>query len=152
MSWLKDKEFLSILAMLGLTSLFFVQTPDNAEAGASIFPHVLMWLMLALAAWKSVIMLMFPPKPKEGAGETQGRWRFWFVALALIAYVWLVEIIGYYAASFLFFFGVTLAIQVEERGPRSIAIRLAVVFGFMMFLYVLFTKVLMVQLPKGMFF
>ena len=154
MSRLKDKEWLSVIAMLALTAFFHVQTPATPEAGASIFPNVLMGLMLAMAVFKTATMLIFPQKKKEEeqTGEPQPMWRFWFVLASMVAYVAAVDYIGFYVSSFIFFFGVTLAIQVEERSMRSIAVRLAVVTGFLLFLWILFTKVLMTQLPKGVLF
>ena len=153
MNWLKDKEWLSIIAMLGLTGFFYLLTPAKPEAGASIFPIFLMGLMLALAGFKAVTMLLFPKKKQEEKkGEPQPMWRFWFVLASMIAYVAAVDYIGFYVSSFIFFFGVTLAIQVEERTLRSMAVRLVGVTGFMIFLWILFTKVLMAQLPKGILF
>jgi hypothetical protein len=152
-AWIKDKECLSIIAMLAMTGFFWMLTPDNPEDGASIFPHVVMGMMVALAGIKIVTMLLYPQgKETKTAGEPQPRGRFFFVLASMIAYVAAVEYIGFYVSSFVFFFGVTLAIQLEERSPRSIAIRLAVVLGFLLFLWILFTKVLMAQLPKGMLF
>ena len=153
MSWFKDKEWLAVIAMLALTAFFFAQTPARPEAGASIFPNVLMGLMVAMAVFKTATMLMFPQKKKEEqAGEPKQMWRFWFVLASMVAYVAAVDYIGFYVSSFIFFFGVTMVIQVEERTPRTIALRLAVVTGFLLFLWILFTKVLMTQLPEGVLF
>ena len=146
------REWMAVAAMLAMAGFFYLLTPANPEAGASIFPNVVMALMAALAGIKIVTMLLYPQSREAKTGERQSLWRFFFVLASLIAYVTAVEYIGFYVSSFTFFFGVTLAIQVEDRSPRAIAVRLAVVAGFLLFLWILFTKVLMAQLPKGMLF
>ena len=147
------REWLSVAVMLAMTGFFYWLTPTAAMVhGGSIFPNVLMILMAALAGIKVVSMLLFPQSKEAKTGERQPLWRFFLVLAAMVVYVAAVEYVGFYVSSFIFFFGVTLVIQVEERSPRSIAVRLAVVTGFLLFLWILFTKVLMAQLPKGIFF
>lgn len=149
----RSKEWISIGVMLVIPGLFYAYTPDNPEYGASIFPVVIMWLMLALIGIKAVSMLVFAQDgEKKAQGDPPRRGRLWGVMAALTAYVLLVEVIGFYVTSFLFFFGTTLAVQTEERTPRCIAVRFAVVTGLLLFIYVLFTKVLMAQLPEGLLF
>jgi hypothetical protein len=108
--------------------------------------------MAGFAGIKIVAMLLAPPSKEAQSADRQSLWRFFFVLAAMVVYVAAVEYIGFYISSLIFFFGVTLVIQVEERSPRSMAIRLAVVTGFLLFLWILFTKVLMAQLPKGVLF
>jgi hypothetical protein len=148
----RTREWLSVAVMLALTGFFYMLTPVRTEAGASIFPNVVMGLMAALAGIKIVTMLLYPQVEEEKTQERQPRGRFFIVLAAMVAYVAAVDYIGFYVSSFIFFFGVTLTIQVEERTARSIAARLALVTGFLLFLWVLFTKVLMAQLPKGLLF
>ena len=147
------REWLSVAAMLAMTGFFYWLTPAAAMVhGGSIFPNVLMILMAALTGIKIITMLLHPQSKEAKTGERQPLWRFFLVLASMVAYVAAVEYIGFYVSSFVFFFGVTLVIQVEDRSPRSIAVRLAVVTGFLLFLWILFTKVLMAQLPKGLFF
>ena len=146
------REWVSVAAMLALTGFFYMLTPAKPEVGASIFPNVVMVMMAALAVCKIITMLLYPVGKEAKTGERQPLGRFFFVLASMIVYVGTVEYIGFYVTSFFFFFGVTLAIQVEERTARSIAARLAVVTGFLLFLWILFTKVLMAQLPKGLLF
>jgi len=146
------REWVSIVAMLAVTGFFYLLTPDNAELGASIFPNVLMALMVALVGIKVAATLLHPLDSEAKTKERRPLWRFFLVLASMVAYVAAVEYIGFYVSSFIFFFGVTLAIQVEERTVRSMAVRLAVVMGFLIFLWILFTKILMAQLPKGILF
>jgi len=150
------KEWISVVAMLAATAFFWVQTPEQTAQGASIFPVLLMGLMLTLAGIKVVSILVLgveEEKKKEiPEDEKPDKSRFWFVVVALIAYVFAVDYIGFYVASFVFFFGVSLIVQLEPRTPRTVLIRLAVVLGFLYGCNILFTKVLMASLPKGVLF
>lgn len=150
------KEYLSIVIMLALTGFFYVLTPAEVASGGSIFPKVLMALMLGLALLKLASDLM-RPKSKSAAKEEDkeakaNRPRFWIILVSIIVYVIAVDYIGFYVSSFIFFFGLTVAVQYEKRTPRGLAIRLISVTCFMVFLYTLFTVVLLAQLPKGLLF
>ena len=149
------KEWMSVAAMLAVTGFFYVQTPEQTAQGASIFPILLMGLMVGLAGIKAVSLLMFKMEevkkeiPEE---EKPLMGRFYFVVVSLIVYVLAVDHIGFYVASFVFFFGVSLAVQLEPRTVRTVLIRLAVVLTFLYCCNIVFTKVLMAQLPKGILF
>jgi len=150
------KEYLSIAVMLAVTGFFFALTPSEVASGGSIFPNVLMALMLGLTVLKLGSELLYP-KPKKAAKKEDkaakdNRKRFWAILLSIVVYVLAVDYIGFYVSSFLFFFGLTVAVQYEKRTPRALAVRLVVVTCFMLFLYVLFTRILMAQLPKGILF
>lgn len=146
------KEWISIVAMLALTVFFHMQMPARPEAGASLFPGLIMALMAGMAGIKAVVLLLAPPVKKAGTTEPRPLKRFFFVLASIIVYVAMVDIIGFYVSSFLFFFFVTLAVQMEKLTLRSIAIRFIIVTGFLLFLYILFSRVLMAQLPKGILF
>ena len=150
------KEWVSVVVMLAATGFFWVQTPEQTAQGASIFPVLVMSLMLALAGIKVATILLFgveEEKKKEiPEDEKPDMRRFWFVVGTLTAYVFAVDYIGFYVSSFVFFFGVSLAIQLEERTVKAMIIRLAVVLGFLYGCNILFTKVLLAQLPRGILF
>ena len=150
------KEYLSIGVMLLLVGFFFMLTPSDVTAGGSIFPKVLMGLMAALILVKLVSELATPKsniaKKETDIAAKNNRKRFWVILVSIAVYVLAVDHIGFYVSSFIFFFGLTVAVQYEERTPRALVVRLIVVTLFMLFLFILFTKVLMAQLPKGIFF
>jgi putative tricarboxylic transport membrane protein len=150
------KEYLAVTAMLALTGFFYILTPEDVAAGGSIFPKVLMMLLLGLTLLKLASDLLHPKAKvvtKEEDKEAKAnRPRFWFILGSIVVYVLAVDRIGFYVSSFIFFFGLTVAVQYEKRTPRGLAVRLAVVTCFMVFLYVLFTKILLAQLPKGILF
>lgn len=150
------KEYLAIIVMLALTGFFYIQTPLEMKAGGSIFPKVLMGVLVVLALLKLATELLYPKLKATKQDVDQAKkenWkRFWIILASIIVYVLSVEHVGFFVSSFIFFFGLTVAVQYEKRTPRGIAIRLASVTVFMACLYVLFIKILYAQLPKGMFF
>ena len=150
------KEYISIAAMLALTGFFYALTPSEVEAGGSIFPKVIMGMMAALTALKVASDLMNPKskevKKNEDVAAKANQKRFWIILVSIAVYVMTVDYIGFYVSSFVFFFGLTVAVQYEKRTPRGLCIRFIVVTLFMVFLYVLFTKILLASLPKGIFF
>jgi len=149
-------EWISVVVMLAATAFFYVQTPEQTAQGASIFPLLLMGLMLALTGVKVATILLFGVEEKKKKeipeDEKPDMRRFWFVVAALVAYVFAVDYVGFYVASFVFFFGVSLIIQLEPITIREVIVRLAVVLGFLYGCNILFTKVLMAQLPRGILF
>ena len=150
------KEYLSIVVMLALTGFFYIQTPSEVGHGGAIFPRFLMGILAVLALLKLVTDLLYPQpniaKKDADHAAKDNRKRYWLILVSIVVYVLAVDHVGFYVSSFIFFFGLTVAVQYEKRTPRGLAVRLASVTGFMVFLYVLFTKILMAQLPKGMFF
>jgi putative tricarboxylic transport membrane protein len=150
------KEYLAIAVMLALVGLFYIQTPSEVEHGGAIFPRVLMGVMVVLTLLKLAAHLLFPQpntaKKDVDQATKDNRKRYWIILVSIVVYAFAVDYVGFYVSSFIFFFGLTVAVQYEKRTPRGLAIRLASVTGFMVFLYVLFTKILMAQLPKGLFF
>ena len=150
------QEYISIVVMFALAGFFYIQTPSEMKAGGSVFPEVLMGALVVLALLKLATELLYPkPKAKKQDVDQakKDNWkRFWIILVSIIVYVLAVDHVGFFVTSFIFFFCLTVAVQYEKRTPRGIAIRLASVTVFMACLYVLFTKILYAQLPKGMFF
>ena len=149
------KEWLSVAAMFAVTGFFYMQTPANAPAGSFLFPNLLMALMAAMAAIKAVSLLLFREveKKKEIPEEEKPLMgRFIFVIIAFIAYVFAVDHIGFFVSSFVFFFGVSLIVQLEPITPRVVFVRLLVVLGFLYGCNIIFKKVLMAHLPRGILF
>ena len=149
------KEWVSVLAMLTLIGFFYALMPANPEAGASIFPIMLMILMGCLAGIKIFTLLAFPDKVK-GEKAQAGKEPFWgrllFVVFSLVAYALAVDYIGFFVSSFVFSFGVSLAIQQEPHTLRSVGMRLLVVTGFLLFIHILFIQVLKAYLPRSILF
>ncbi|MDL2307666.1 tripartite tricarboxylate transporter TctB family protein [Desulfovibrio sp. OttesenSCG-928-C06] len=146
------KEWVSIGLMV-LAALAFLFLMRDYEGSAILFPRMMVILMLCLAAIKAVAEIVRMKKPvlniDDYAGEPYPWLRIIFVLAAMVVYIWVLENLGFYTTALLFFFLVTLAIQNFKRTPKVIAVRFAYCFGFILFLYLLFSVLLKVQLPKG---
>jgi hypothetical protein len=144
------KEWLCIAGMLIVTAFFFFQLPDKGEQGSTLFPGLMMFLMLGLTVIKAVAELRFP---KSDSGEKKEPFplvRVLVVIVAAILYIAAIESVGFYLSSFLFFLLTTVAVQTTPRTPKALAARAGIAFGFVFFLYALFTLLLQVQIPKGL--
>ena len=136
-----------------MSAMVFYYLMRDYENNALLFPRMMVILMLCLAGIKAVAELFKMKKPDLDADcpstETFPLLRVLFVLAAIVGYIWVLEDLGFYTTGFLFFFVVTLVIQGFRRTPKVIAVRFAYCFGFMAFLYLLFSVLLKVQLPKG---
>jgi hypothetical protein len=149
------KEWLSILVMLIVAGFFYVQLPGTPEAGASIFPVLLMGLMAGFAGIKIVSLLAFPIGRGEKAHDKPPPFwlpRLLFVMASIVAYALAVDYIGFFVSSFVFFMGTSLAVQQEPITLRSIITRLLVAGVFLFVIYVVFIVILKAFLPKSILF
>ena len=149
------REWLSVVAMVGLIGFFYVQTPAGAMAGAYTFPNMLMLLLAGLTLAKAASLLLFKTEEtkKEIPEDEKPLWgRFALVVVSLVVYAFAVDHIGFFVSSFVFFFGVSLAVQLNPRTVKCVLIRLAVVLGFLGFCHILFSTVLLMRLPRGILF
>ena len=69
--------------------------------------------------------------------------------LMMAAGVWMVEILGMYTSAFIVLVVVTYWYSPQEDGRRRLVSSLSFAAGFSAFMYVLFTLMLNVQLPRG---
>jgi hypothetical protein len=143
------KEWLCIAGMLGVIVFFFIQLPEKSEGDASLFPGLMMFLMLGLTAIKAVSELRFPKSDSGAKKEPFPLIRVLAVVVAVILYIAVIETVGFYLSSFLFFLLTTAAVQTTPRTPKALAARAGIAFGFVAFLYALFSVLLKVQIPKG---
>ena len=75
------------------------------------------------------------------------------IAVMCVFVFFAAEFLGFYAASALTFFAiVTLYDPSSHRHPRTWAMRFVVMLGFMAVMYGLFSLLLKVQTPRGLFF
>jgi hypothetical protein len=121
------------------------------EPGAAIFPRVVLIAMAILSA-----LLLIRSVIVGRAGTTSAmefRFRPFLICFVLIViYFFLLEWIGFYVASFLFFLAVTFVFGLSEISLRKGALRVVSSAVFMGVLYFLFTTLLKVQIPKGVLF
>lgn len=68
-----------------------------------------------------------------------------------VLYLLFLETLGFYIGAFLYFIAASLIAQPMKITPKLAAKRVAVCFVCIAFLYCLFTVLLAVQIPKGIF-
>ena len=112
------------------------------EAGPAIVPRL--WIFWSVLLGGALLLFCFTGKidkdPKSG--------RLGFLALGIIltvAYYFAIEILGYFISSFLFL--ATAMYMLSYRKPLTV---LLVCSGWVIFSYLVFYKLLYIQLPLGL--
>jgi len=146
---LGKKEYLGNIllpcGLIALSILFFAITfsfPEE-EVGPAAVPHLwIFWtILLSLVALHQIWRGMVAPDPELG--------RIGFliiVILLLVAYYFAMQIAGYFLSTFLF-----LVILMHLLSYRKKLIIYLVAGGWVLFSYVVFYKILFIQLPLGYF-
>jgi len=153
---------LVIAAITGVFAIFFLiqtaQIPESnlaASVGPTFWPNLLLGLMLALAVVLAVQTLLNGKKVTAGAGqesreEAKGAdypQNLWITLLLLVAYSYLMNIIGFVVATPLFL-GITSWLMGMKRLKLLIPVTLLLSLG----LIYLFPITLYVPLPRGIGF
>ena len=145
----RKKYFGNILlpsSLIALAAIFFAITFSfpMEEAGPAVVPYL--WVFWTVALSSVILWQIFrgtaEPDPKPG--------RFVFLALVtglLIAYYFAIQYIGYFLSSFLFLVVVMHVLAHEKK--RTIYI---IATGWVIFSYVVFYRLLYIQLPLGRLF
>jgi len=145
----RKKYFGNILlpcSLIALALIFFAITFSfpMEEAGPAVVPYLwVFWtvLLCSVILWQ-VFRNTAAPDPEPG--------RFVFLALViglLIAYYFAIQYIGFFLSSFLFIVVVMHVLAYERK--RTIYI---IAVGWVVFSYVVFYRVLYIQLPLGRVF
>ena len=135
------KEFISALVMTGIITAFAI--PMAQLSGESQVVPLLLLILAGLryAAKIDVKMTM--------RGYPLRRVAVLFVLTVL--YLLFLETLGFYIGALLYFIAASLIAQPMKITPKLAAKRVAVCFVCIAFLYCLFTVLLAVQIPKGIF-
>lgn len=130
-------------AMIAFSLLLWAVTFSfpGEEAGPAIVPRL--WIFWSVLLSGTLLFFCFTGKidkdPKSG--------RLGFLALGVIltvAYYFAIEILGYFISSFLF-----LAVLMYMLSYRKPLVVILVCSGWVLFSYVIFYKLLYIQLPLG---
>jgi len=138
-----------LLLALTVTWLSFTREP----AAAFLFPQTISIAMLALAVWNFARAAM--GLARIGAGLSTHTMKTITPGIAImVIYIFLMaKGLGFYAASMLAFVALyTLYDPAPHTEITSWSKRVAVAFGFMCVIYLLFNVLLKVQTPRGLFF
>jgi hypothetical protein len=78
--------------------------------------------------------------------------KFSICFILIIIYFAVMEWIGFYVSSFLFFIAATFILGIKDLTPKRGAVRIGTALVFMVVLFFLFNKLLAVQTPRGILF
>lgn len=145
-----NTDALGGLLGFGLTLLFWFGRGSWSPLSA-MFPNTVLVTMGALSIGlliQSVVRREIRPVFAEG-----NRTRIVATAFALLAWVWSIRYLGFYLAGLVFFTGLTLYIASASRRitARQVAIWTVIVAAELTALYLVFTNLLAVRLPAGVF-
>lgn len=133
------------LALFSLVFLIFSYGfAAKGQVPASVVPRL--WIYLLLAFCLILLVSAFRGNQDADPALGHGRLSFLFVGL-MIAYMILINLVGFYISSFLFVIAGILIL-----GYRRWPVILSVAFGWVLFSYGIFHKLLFVPLPNGALF
>lgn len=142
---------ISLILLVGNIALYFsLRLMD--EPRSVIFPRVIISIMIILSGLLLIQGLVVRKKPSSAAGKAYPFGRIFFCFALIVIYFAFMEALGFYFSSFLFFVAVTYTLGRGDLSLKSGAVRVGISFVFMVVLYVLFNKLLLVQTPKGLLF
>ena len=145
------KEFISALVMTGIVTAFAI--PMTQLSGESqVVPLLLICMGIFNVGQYILAGLRYAAKidvKMTMRGYPLRRVAVLFVLTVL--YLLFLETLGFYIGALLYFIAASLIAQPMKITPKLAAKRVAVCFVCIAFLYCLFTVLLAVQIPKGIF-
>lgn len=140
----------TLVLVLSLTVVWLSYTREPADA--FLFPRLISSVMLVLAIWNFARALF--GLARVGDGLTSGTLMRIAPGIAVMAVLVFLaaKALGFYAASYTAFLCVySLYDPASHRKPGTWFKRLVITTGFMLVIYALFTLLLKVQTPRGLF-
>ncbi len=158
---MKKQEIICGLVVLAgcfalYTSLSLIKDPR-----AITFPRIVILSMGVLAAGhilQAVTMLLSSGKPQNSTANNSTKiqsfpWKPVLVVLTgILVYMVIMQHIGFYVSTFIYFSGIVFSLSHKELNPQKILKTGFMAFAFTAVLFVLFNVILKVQMPRGMFF
>lgn len=146
------KDLVVSLVVLAGTIIVYVSLRWMEEPQSVVFPRVILTIMAILTVLLIIQTLLLKKKPGSGKGKPYPFGRAFVCFALIVVYLMVMESLGFYFSSFLFFVVVTFILGRSDLTLRKGAIRVGVSMVFMAVLFVLFNKLLMVQTPRGLLF
>ncbi|WP_308774230.1 tripartite tricarboxylate transporter TctB family protein [uncultured Bilophila sp.] len=146
------KEFISALVMTGIVVAFAI--PMAQLSGESQVVPLLLLICMGIFNIGQYILAGLRYAAKIDVKMSMKGYPFRRVAVLFaltILYLLFLETIGFYIDALLYFIAASLIAQPMRITPKLAAKRVAVCFISIAFLYCLFTVLLAVQIPKGVF-
>jgi len=115
------------------------------EVGPDFWPKIVLICLIALSATLTVSHIITWRKSRRKLGKWEEGWKRVLIAVLLaVGYVYFLKPLGFIVASPLFILGMMLLILPEKKKMIPFTI-----LGIMVMIYVIFSKLLFVPLPKG---
>jgi hypothetical protein len=115
------------------------------EVGPDFWPKIILICLIVLSAALTVSHIIEWRKSREEVSEREEGWKRVSIAVFLaVGYVYLLKPVGFIVASPLFIIGMMLLILPERKKMIPFTI-----LGIMAIIYIIFSKLLFVPLPKG---
>ena len=140
------RRFFVALTVAMVAGLIFRASYFQENAEAYLFPSIIAVVMLALS------LLSLAREAFDLCVDDFQAFPFSRqlpVIVMMVAGVWLVEILGMYTSALIVLAVVTYWYSPQEDGRRRLVSSLSFAAGFTAFMYLLFTLMLNVQLPRG---
>jgi len=115
------------------------------EVGPDFWPKIILICLIALSAALTVSHVINWRKSHGQVREREEGWKRVLIAVLLaVGYVYFLKPLGFIVASPLFILGMMLLILPERKKIIPVTI-----LGIMVMIYIIFSKLLFVPLPKG---
>jgi len=115
------------------------------EVGPDFWPKIVLFCLIVLSAALTLSNVIKWRKSRDKVSEREAGWkRVFIVVLLAVAYVYFLKPLGFIVASPLFIIGMMLLIMPARKKVIPFT-----VLGIMVMIYIIFSKLLFVPLPKG---
>lgn len=143
-----NKESFSAVLMTFIIALFSLLLGELSDE-ASLFPTLLLVMMCIFNCGQYI--LAWAHRGIGGGFSLKGYplGRVAVLAGLTLVYISTLQTVGFYPGSVVFFVAATLIAQPDKITAKTLAVRIAGCTGFVVALYMLFTVLLTVQIPKG---
>jgi len=157
------KRLTESVVMFAIPVVALYMLRDISQDEAKMFPKYVCYIMLALASINAIQVFFYLNKMRPIQWPTFLRMSIWRkegaepfplrrVGLSLglmTAYIFGMETIGFYLSGFLFYFLALLLLETEKLTAATVARKAAYGVCFMGVVYVLFSVMLGVVIPRG---
>jgi len=146
----RTRHLLPASLVLALAATVFWLSVTREPADAFLFPRLTGGIMLLLAAWNFARAALGLARTGDGLDRTTLGRVAPGVLVMLVLVLFAAKALGFYTASFVAFVVLySLYDPAPHDSPVTWAKRLAIAAAFMLVVYLLFTLLLKVQIPRG---
>lgn len=155
----KKKDLISSIVLLIFSAVFFWSAgnfPTNEKAAKILSTGFYPQLLASTLGFLSVLLFLSALRRKKNQDEKPDQ--FWknltsfllyiCVLIALIAYPFFMELLGFATATLIFI--TSLVFALSEKGKRTPLITIGVSLGLTILIYVIFKLILAIPFPSGL--